>query len=76
MIHENIDYQYHAKEDVDELVELIIEVMMMPEDSMIRIAGVEKPVALVKKQIYETELFAYRIRAVLSESKYNQGREY
>ena len=24
---------------------LIIEVMMMPEDSMIRIAGVEKPVA-------------------------------
>ena len=45
VIHENIDYQYHAKEDVDELVELIIEVMMMPEDSMIRIAGVEKPVA-------------------------------
>ncbi len=43
---------------------------------MIRIAGVEKPVALVEKQIYETELFAYRIRAVLSESKYNQGREY
>ena len=22
VIHENIDYQYHAKEDVDELVEL------------------------------------------------------
>ena len=34
VIHENIDYQYHAKEDVDELVELMIEVMMMPEDSM------------------------------------------
>ena len=50
VIHENIDYQYHAKEDVDELVELIIEVMMMPEDSMIRIAGVEKPVALVKNR--------------------------
>ena len=48
VIHENIAYQYHAKEDVDELVELMIEVMMMPEDSMIRIAGVEKPVALVK----------------------------
>ena len=47
VIHENIDYQYHAKEDVDELVELMIEVMMMPEDSMIRIAGVAKPVALV-----------------------------
>ena len=50
VIHENIDYQYHAKEDVDELVELIIEVMMMPEDSMIRIAGTEKPVALVKSR--------------------------
>ena len=50
VIHENIDYQYHAKEDVDELVELIVEVMMMPEDSMIRIAGVEKPVALVKSR--------------------------
>ena len=50
VIHENIDYQYHAKEDVDELVELMIEVMMMPEDSMIRIAGVEKPVALVKSR--------------------------
>ena len=50
VIHENIDYQYHAKEDVDELVELIVEVMMMPEDSMIRIAGTEKPVALVKSR--------------------------
>ena len=50
VIHENIDYQYHAKEDVDELVELIVEVMMMSEDSMIRIAGVEKPVALVKSR--------------------------
>ena len=50
VIHENIDYQYHAREDVDELVELMIEVMMMPEDSMIRIAGVEKPVALVKSR--------------------------
>ena len=50
VIHENIDYQYHAKEDVDELVELMIEVMMMPEDSMIRIAGTEKPVALVKNR--------------------------
>ena len=50
VIHENIDYQYHTKEDVDELAELMIEVMMMPEDSMIRIAGVEKPVALVKSR--------------------------
>ena len=49
--------QYYAADglmellkDVDELVELIVEVMMMPEDSMIRIAGVEKPVALVKSR--------------------------
>ena len=41
---------------------LIIEVMMMPEDSMIRIAGVEKPVALVKSRFMKLELFAYRIR--------------
>ena len=73
VIHENIDYQYHAKEDVDELVELMIEVMMMPEDSMIRIAGTEKPSCFGEKQVYEAELFTYRICAVLSESKYDQG---
>ena len=50
LIRENIDYQYHAGEDVDELVELIVEVMMMPDDSILRIAGVEKPVVLVKNR--------------------------
>ncbi len=50
LIRENIDYQYHAGEDVDELIELMVEVMMMPDDSILRIAGVDKPVALVKNR--------------------------
>ena len=45
-----LDKWKQNREDVDELVELMIEVMMMPEDSMIRIAGTEKPVALVKSR--------------------------
>ena len=54
----------------------MIEVMMMPEDSMIRIAGVRKTSCFGKKQVYEIELFAYRICAVLSESEYDQDWEY
>lgn len=50
LIREHIEYQYHQNEDVDELVELIVEVMMMPDDSTLRIAGVDKPVALVKNR--------------------------
>lgn len=50
LIRENIDYSYHSGEDVDELVELMVEVMMMPDDSTLRIAGVDKPVALVKNR--------------------------
>ncbi|MGN8922045.1 DUF6017 domain-containing protein [Lachnospiraceae bacterium HCP28S3_F9] len=50
LIQERIEYNYHEQEDVDELVELMVEVMMMPDDSTIRIAGVDKPVALVKNR--------------------------
>lgn len=50
LIRERIEYSYHSTEDVDELVELMVEVMMMPDDSTIRIAGVDKPVALVKNR--------------------------
>lgn len=50
LIQERIEYEYHEPEDVDELVELMVEVMMMPDDSTIRIAGVDKPVALVKNR--------------------------
>ncbi len=63
------DNRYRSKEEVDELVELMIEVMMMPEDSMIRIARSGKASCFGKKQVYEAELFAYRICAVLSESE-------
>ena len=50
LIQERIEYKYHEQEDVDELVELMVEVMMMPDDSTIRIAGVDKSVALVKNR--------------------------
>ena len=50
LIQERIEYKYHEQEDVDELVELMVEAMMMPDDSTIRIAGVDKPVALVKNR--------------------------
>lgn len=50
LIQERIEYKYHDQEDVDELVELMVEVMMMPDDSTIRISGVDKPVALVKNR--------------------------
>jgi len=56
IIRENISYEcfqndhYHRKEDVDELVELMVEVMLMPDNSTLRIAGVERPVAIVKNR--------------------------
>ena len=37
-------------EEVDELVELMVEVMVMTDDSVIRIAGVDKPAAIVKNR--------------------------
>ncbi|MEY8235395.1 DUF6017 domain-containing protein [Lachnospiraceae bacterium 66-29] len=56
IIRENISYEcfqdgrYHRREDVDELVELMVEVMMLPDNGIVRIAGVEKPAALVKNR--------------------------
>ena len=56
IIREHISYEcfqdgrYHRKEDVDELVELMVEVMMLPDNGTVRIAGVEKPVAVVKNR--------------------------
>ena len=56
IIHEHISYEcfqdgrYHRREDVDELVELMVEVMMLPDNGTVRIAGVEKPVAVVKNR--------------------------
>ena len=37
------------KEDVDELIELMVEILMMPDDSVVRIGGADKPVSVVQK---------------------------
>lgn len=56
IIREHISYEcfqderYYRKEEVDELVELMVEVMLLPDNGTLRIAGVEKPVALVKNR--------------------------
>ncbi len=56
IIREHISYECfqdgccHRREDVDELVELMVEVMMLPDNCIVRIAGVEKPVAVVKNR--------------------------
>ena len=56
IIRQNIEYpcfetgRFHKQGAVDELVELMVDVMMMPDQGTIRIAGVEKPVAIVKNR--------------------------
>lgn len=56
IIKQNIEYscfennKYHKQEEVDELVELMVDVMMMPDQETIRIAGVDKPVSIVKNR--------------------------
>lgn len=53
IIQDNIDYacyQENEKQEVDELIALIAEVMVMPQDTSVRIAGENKPVAVVKNQ--------------------------
>lgn len=55
LVREHIDYPCHKSEDVDELVELIVEVLMMPDDSTLRIAGVDKPIALVKNRFMKLD---------------------
>ena len=54
LIQENIDYECfldrREKEDVDELIELMGEILMMPDDSVVRIGGADKPVSVVKSR--------------------------
>lgn len=52
----NIDYE-NLKNDygwdhdcIDELVELMVEIMLMPDTHKIRIGGVEKPVSMIKNR--------------------------
>ena len=62
IIRNNISYSYLVQDgyyqvkDVDELVNLIVDVMMLPEKSMIRIAGMERPVAIVKSQFMKLNM--------------------
>lgn len=50
IIREHIEYQAHTGAEVDELVELIVEIMMMPDEVPIKIGGVDKTAALVKNR--------------------------
>ena len=54
LIRDNINYECfldrREREDVDELVELIVEILMLPDDSVVRIGGADKPVSVVKSR--------------------------
>ncbi|OUQ68795.1 hypothetical protein B5E53_04515 [Eubacterium sp. An11] len=55
-IRENIEYDSFAgrspleREEVDELVELMVEIMILPDESVVRIAGVNKAAEIVKNR--------------------------
>ncbi len=55
-IRENISYgcllsgRDCRREELDELVELMVDVMMMPDHAVLRIAGAERPAAVVKER--------------------------
>ncbi|MCM1542694.1 MAG: replication initiator protein A [Blautia sp.] len=53
IIRRNIEYEYlgkdrQRKEGIDELVELMVDVMLMPDGSTVRIAGADRPAEVVK----------------------------
>lgn len=77
---ENIDYECfpdrREKEDVDELIELMVEILMMPDDSVVRIGGADKPVSVVKSQFPEADLFPYRVCFVQPAPEYIQSGEH
>ncbi|MCM1192873.1 MAG: replication initiator protein A [Acetatifactor muris] len=60
-IRENISYgcflsdRNCQKAELDELVELMVDVMMMPDYATVRIAGVERPAAMVKERFLRLE---------------------
>ena len=60
-IRENISYSCFLsdsscqREELDELVELVVDVMMMPDHAAVRIAGVERPAAVVKERFLKLE---------------------
>ena len=54
LIQENIEYECfldrREKEDVDELIELMVEILMLPDNRVVRIGGADKPVSVVKSR--------------------------
>lgn len=78
MVQEQIYYKSliqnprYQKNEVDELVELTVEVLMLPDDRMIWIAGDEKPAILVKDrfQMLNDAHFEY----ILDSMKRNTGK--
>ena len=61
MIRDRISYNsfvYDGKylqDELDELVELVVDVMMMPDKNMLSIAGVDRPVTVVKDRFMKLE---------------------
>ena len=61
LIRENISYECFLsdrdchREELDELVELMVDVMMMPDHAFLRIAGVERPVTVVRERFLKLE---------------------
>lgn len=43
------------REELDELVELMVDVMMMPDHAILRIAGAERPAAVVKERFLKLD---------------------
>ena len=50
----NVDYEGFVEkgegEDVGELIELMVEILMLPDDTVVRIGGADKPVSVVKNR--------------------------
>lgn len=61
LIRENISYECFLddricqREELDELVELMVDVMMMPDHASLRIAGVERPAIVVRERFLKLE---------------------
>ena len=59
LIRYNIDYECFSdrkeREDVDEFVELMVEILVMPDDSVVRIGGTDKPVSVVKSRFLKLD---------------------
>ena len=59
LIRKNIDYENYPpiynKQEVDELVDLIVETLMLPDTGTIRIGGKERPVPIVKSMFLKLD---------------------